>query len=313
MLPRKLFFLIRTILSSFTHNADNTQSLTMSPLVVDSIANESKKRKRKHGKPSKAADAASTISTGAQTTEIVEAEAREAKKRRKEEKRRKRGATEKEAESSKSEAAVGAEEELVEESAEAQSVVEEALNGVQKEQTAEQDKVIDDAQDLPSTGSVSLPSLGDEPKHFKQLGLSEKTMKAIEGMGFETMTEIQRRAIPPLMAGRDVLGAAKTGSGKTLAFLIPAVELLYSLRFKPRNGIYSPSMCEYCADKYRDRCSNRISHSGTSASNLWRCARTNGTPQSNLRYSYGRREQKCRSREVAQRRQSHRCDSWSTS
>jgi superfamily II DNA/RNA helicase len=38
-------------------------------------------------------------------------------------------------------------------------------------------------------------------------------------MGFDTMTEIQQRAIPPLMAGRDVLGAAKTGSGKTLAFV----------------------------------------------------------------------------------------------
>ncbi|RDA93072.1 hypothetical protein CP533_0708 [Ophiocordyceps camponoti-saundersi (nom. inval.)] len=42
--------------------------------------------------------------------------------------------------------------------------------------------------------------------------------------------------IPPLRAGRDVLGAAKTGSGKTLAFLIPAVERLQEARFKPRNG-----------------------------------------------------------------------------
>ena len=55
-------------------------------------------------------------------------------------------------------------------------------------------------------------------------------------MGFEKMTTIQRKAIPPLLAGRDVLGAAKTGSGKTLAFLIPAVEMLSALRFKPRNG-----------------------------------------------------------------------------
>ena len=38
------------------------------------------------------------------------------------------------------------------------------------------------------------------------------------------------------MAGKDVLGAAKTGSGKTLAFLIPAIEILSALRFKPRNG-----------------------------------------------------------------------------
>jgi ATP-dependent RNA helicase DDX18/HAS1 len=38
------------------------------------------------------------------------------------------------------------------------------------------------------------------------------------------------------MDGKDVMGAAMTGSGKTLAFLIPAVELLYNLRFSPRNG-----------------------------------------------------------------------------
>ena len=55
-------------------------------------------------------------------------------------------------------------------------------------------------------------------------------------MGFTKMTAVQARTIPPLLAGRDVLGAAKTGSGKTLAFLIPAIELLYSLKFKPRNG-----------------------------------------------------------------------------
>jgi ATP-dependent RNA helicase DDX18/HAS1 len=71
------------------------------------------------------------------------------------------------------------------------------------------------------------------------LNLSDRSMKAIEGMGFETMTEIQQRAIPPLLAGKDVLGAAKTGSGKTLAFLIPTVEMLSSLRFKPRNGMPS--------------------------------------------------------------------------
>jgi ATP-dependent RNA helicase DDX18/HAS1 len=90
---------------------------------------------------------------------------------------------------------------------------------------------------LPSLNAVSLPQTGEEPQKFKDLNLSEKSMKAIEEMGFETMTEIQRRGIPPLMAGRDVLGAAKTGSGKTLAFLIPAVEMLSALRFKPRNGM----------------------------------------------------------------------------
>lgn len=83
--------------------------------------------------------------------------------------------------------------------------------------------------------STAIPTV-DEPERFSELELSERTMVAIEGMGFESMTEIQRRAIPPLMAGKDVLGAAKTGSGKTLAFLIPAIEMLYAMKFKPRNG-----------------------------------------------------------------------------
>ncbi|KAI9860481.1 MAG: ATP-dependent RNA helicase [Trichoglossum hirsutum] len=89
---------------------------------------------------------------------------------------------------------------------------------------------------IPSTTGLSLPSTGADPQKFSDLSLSGNTMKAIEDMTFEKMTEIQQRGIPPLLAGRDVLGAAKTGSGKTLAFLIPAVEMLSSLRYKPRNG-----------------------------------------------------------------------------
>lgn len=89
---------------------------------------------------------------------------------------------------------------------------------------------------LPSASALSLPQSGPDAQKFSDLSLSEKTMKAIEDMKFDDMTEIQQRGIPPLLAGRDVLGAAKTGSGKTLAFLIPAVEMLSALRFKPRNG-----------------------------------------------------------------------------
>jgi ATP-dependent RNA helicase DDX18/HAS1 len=92
----------------------------------------------------------------------------------------------------------------------------------------------ENAPSLPQ--NVALPTLSEPASLFHELNLSERTAKAISGMGFTTMTEIQQRAIPPLLAGRDVLGAAKTGSGKTLAFLIPCVELLSSLRFKPRNG-----------------------------------------------------------------------------
>ncbi|KAL2056864.1 hypothetical protein ABVK25_002603 [Lepraria finkii] len=122
---------------------------------------------------------------------------------------------------------------------------EDAVEDVLAEQENEEEETENEAPagdedtadpDMPSTTSLSLPSTGADPKRFADLNLSSKTMQAIEAMKFGQMTEIQQRGIPPLMAGRDVLGAAKTGSGKTLAFLIPAVEMLSALRFKPRNG-----------------------------------------------------------------------------
>ena len=75
---------------------------------------------------------------------------------------------------------------------------------------------------------------------FSTLELSEPTLKALEEMGFKTMTPVQAKSIPALLTGKDVLGAARTGSGKTLAFLIPSVELLHRLKFKPRNGTSQP-------------------------------------------------------------------------
>ncbi|KTW29358.1 ATP-dependent RNA helicase HAS1 [Pneumocystis carinii B80] len=83
---------------------------------------------------------------------------------------------------------------------------------------------------------LSATSAKDKPVLFSDLSLSKPTEKALQNMGFSKMTEVQARTIPILMSGKDVLGAAKTGSGKTLAFLIPAIEILYSLKFKPRNG-----------------------------------------------------------------------------
>lgn len=71
---------------------------------------------------------------------------------------------------------------------------------------------------------------------FASLELTENTQKAIQEMGFKTLTEIQARSIPPLLRGQDVLAQAKTGSGKTLSFLIPAVELLAKAQWQPRNG-----------------------------------------------------------------------------
>ncbi|KAF9317935.1 ATP-dependent RNA helicase [Podila horticola] len=89
-----------------------------------------------------------------------------------------------------------------------------------------------------SANDAASPAAGGKKVNydFASLDLCEPSKKAIVDIGFTKMTEVQARTIPPLLAGRDVLGAAKTGSGKTIAFLVPAVELLYKLKFKPRNG-----------------------------------------------------------------------------
>ncbi|MFM8892289.1 MAG: DEAD/DEAH box helicase [Planctomycetia bacterium] len=59
---------------------------------------------------------------------------------------------------------------------------------------------------------------------FSSLALSEATLRAIAALGFETATPVQAAAIPPIMAGRDVIAQSETGTGKTAAFCIPAVE-----------------------------------------------------------------------------------------
>ena len=72
---------------------------------------------------------------------------------------------------------------------------------------------------------------------FKDLGLNERLITALDTMGLSSPTPIQTATIPALLAGKDVLAGAQTGSGKTLAFLLPALSLLSTLRFKPRNGL----------------------------------------------------------------------------
>ncbi|XP_044753866.1 ATP-dependent RNA helicase HAS1 [Coccinella septempunctata] len=72
--------------------------------------------------------------------------------------------------------------------------------------------------------------------NFDSLDICEDTKKAISDMGFTKMTEIQAKSIPPLLEGKDLLGAAKTGSGKTLAFLIPAIEMIFKMKVSPRHG-----------------------------------------------------------------------------
>ncbi|XP_017607910.2 DEAD-box ATP-dependent RNA helicase 51-like [Gossypium arboreum] len=104
--------------------------------------------------------------------------------------------------------------------------------GNNEEEEEEQEGKKEEIKEKMNIGGSGIMST----ESFESLGLSEPTFKAIKEMGFQFMTQIQARAIPPLMVGKNVLGAARTGSGKTLAFLVPAIELLYNVRFTPRNG-----------------------------------------------------------------------------
>lgn len=61
---------------------------------------------------------------------------------------------------------------------------------------------------------------------FSALGLSPTLLRALADQGFDTPTPVQLRAVPLVLAGRDVLASAETGSGKTLAFCLPVLQAL---------------------------------------------------------------------------------------
>ena len=61
---------------------------------------------------------------------------------------------------------------------------------------------------------------------FDSLGLHPDLLKGIHDLGFIRPTPIQAQAIPPVLAGRDVIGCAQTGTGKTAAFVLPILHRL---------------------------------------------------------------------------------------
>ena len=63
---------------------------------------------------------------------------------------------------------------------------------------------------------------------FRELGLIEPVLQAVEAEGYTTPSPIQAGAIPPALEGRDVLGIAQTGTGKTAAFALPAIHRLFA-------------------------------------------------------------------------------------
>ena len=72
---------------------------------------------------------------------------------------------------------------------------------------------------------------------FSNLSLAEPLARAVAEMGYETMTPIQEQAIPVVLQGRDVMGAAQTGTGKTAAFALPLLQRM----MKHENASTSPA------------------------------------------------------------------------
>ncbi|KPB98493.1 DEAD/DEAH box helicase [Pseudomonas syringae group genomosp. 3] len=61
---------------------------------------------------------------------------------------------------------------------------------------------------------------------FASLGLIEPLLRALEALGYQTPTPVQTQAIPPVLAGRDLMAAAQTGTGKTAGFALPLLQRL---------------------------------------------------------------------------------------
>jgi ATP-dependent RNA helicase DeaD len=98
-----------------------------------------------------------------------------------------------------------------------------------------------DSDREPRTSEEPTPTaqaVGDsadpEPQRpgFDALGLDERVLRAVKGLGYETPSAIQEATIPVLLTGRDVVGLAQTGTGKTAAFALPILS-----RIEPGQGV----------------------------------------------------------------------------
>ncbi|WP_127845398.1 DEAD/DEAH box helicase [Psychroflexus aestuariivivens] len=90
---------------------------------------------------------------------------------------------------------------------------------------------------------------------FKSLGLSEALIKAVNSQGYDNPTPIQEKAIPEILAQKDVLASAQTGTGKTAGFTLPMLQLLdqnKSLRNRPIRALVLTPTRELAAQVHQN-------------------------------------------------------------
>lgn len=79
-------------------------------------------------------------------------------------------------------------------------------------------------------------------KSFEDFKLNPQLLRAVDELGYSEPTEIQVKAIPPLLNGQDVIGIAQTGTGKTAAFMIPILmRARYAQGTEPRALVLAPT------------------------------------------------------------------------
>lgn len=93
--------------------------------------------------------------------------------------------------------------------------------------------------------------------NFKELNLSDPILRALNELGISTLTDIQERAIPVALTGKNILGQARTGSGKTYAFAIPIVEKILKQETTGKNAealiiVPTRELCKQVADVISD-------------------------------------------------------------
>ncbi len=81
----------------------------------------------------------------------------------------------------------------------------------------------------------------DPNTDFRSLGLVAPVLQALDDTGYERPTPIQSQSIPPLLAGRDLLGQAQTGTGKTAAFALPMLSTLDLTSSMPQVLVLTPT------------------------------------------------------------------------
>ena len=79
------------------------------------------------------------------------------------------------------------------------------------------------------------------PSTFRELDLPAPLLQALEAVGYESPSPIQAATIPPLLAGRDVLGQAQTGTGKTAAFALPILARIDPTQAYPQALVLAPT------------------------------------------------------------------------